>query len=580
NGSYKEYDMEGYRLYRSFVGPNDSHSELIGDFSKGGGNLQFFFVDKMEDDRDYGYRMKNGMKVWYALVPYDKNTDPATGASFSLPDPTSGKLWNKPGDRLYQVIPRSEASNFRAASLIGVTYEGGATVSLHSIDLAGDGSGNLLEAPQWLEPNVGEITFTPVNNEKISSDKIIYVECNYMGGDGGGCADRRQYATRKFKLVEGSQEVLAPARIRTHGSDVQTIDFSGPVDDAGVSYALSVPFQGLYSLADYRRAWHRSIDLGTYPGRVINFTSMGCGYDHDLGGSTRRPGTSPSMLSYMKNGRFTVTWKAAGSDMTLEVKDLSRGITMSAVDYPDEDGWGFMTVEGYGAEIAARRVNGTYYDEAFRYYTPKADRTVKMLDKIPADYPSKFGFWLNGLVWKVIDGMPADGTVMTIDNAYGSWNGDQTVFTQVADMPWMGEKWRIDVKASTLDPEDANLSKIRVVPNPYLATSFLDLSPQSRRIEFVNLPNRCTIRIFSLGGNLVNVLNHIGVNRQGWGDYVDVDRFVKSVAPVYTGYDNHGGTEGWNLRNRFGQTVASGLYFFHVTDQRGETHTGKFYIVN
>ena len=58
-----------------------------------------------------------------------------------------------------------------------------------------------------------------------------------------------------------------------------------------------------------------------------------------------------------------------------------------------------------------------------------------------------------------------------------------------------------------------------VVPNPYMATSFLDLSPDSRRVEFVNLPDRCTIRIYSLGGHLVNVLNHIGANRHGWGDY-------------------------------------------------------------
>jgi len=29
NGVYRQYDFEGFRLYRSFVGPNDSHSEVI-----------------------------------------------------------------------------------------------------------------------------------------------------------------------------------------------------------------------------------------------------------------------------------------------------------------------------------------------------------------------------------------------------------------------------------------------------------------------------------------------------------------------------------------------------------------------
>jgi len=113
-----------------------------------------------------------------------------------------------------------------------------------------------------------------------------------------------------------------------------------------------------------------------------------------------------------------------------------------------------------------------------------------------------------------------------------------------------------------------------------MASSFLDLSITQRRIEFINLPDRCTIRIYTLGGNLVNVINHIGANRSGWGNYTDWDRLTQGVPKGYTGYDNHSGTEPWNLRNRFGQTVASGLYFFHVTDSRGEMYTGKFYIIN
>ena len=134
----------------------------------------------------------------------------------------------------------------------------------------------------------------------------------------------------------------------------------------------------------------------------------------------------------------------------------------------------------------------------------------------------------------------------------------------------------------SLDPENADLSRIKVVPNPYMASSFLDLSPSNRRVEFVNLPDECTIRIYTLSGNLVNVLNHIGINRNGWGNYTDYDRLQPGTGDptVFSGYDNHTGTEPWNLRNRFGQIVASGLYLYHVTDQRGETFTGKFYVVN
>ncbi|HLA40042.1 MAG TPA: hypothetical protein VJ417_08595, partial [Candidatus Glassbacteria bacterium] len=68
DGVYQEFDFEGFRLYRSFVGPNDSHSEMIWNTSVSDGNLSFVAVDKLEDDQPY-FRLKNGMKVWYALVP-------------------------------------------------------------------------------------------------------------------------------------------------------------------------------------------------------------------------------------------------------------------------------------------------------------------------------------------------------------------------------------------------------------------------------------------------------------------------------------------------------------------------------
>jgi len=186
-------------------------------------------------------------------------------------------------------------------------------------------------------------------------------------------------------------------------------------------------------------------------------------------------------------------------------------------------------------------------------------------------------------VWAFTDitAMPSSGTVMTVTNCFGEWNGDQTVFTQYCDAPYPGDKWEIKVKPMSQDPEDAQMEKISVVPNPYIATSFLDLSPDSRRIEFVNLPSRCTICIYSLGGHLVNVLNHIGANRFGWGNYTDWDRLDTNNNPMQlAGYDNHSGSEPWNLRNRFGTTVASGLYFYVVTDDRGKTYTGRFYIIN
>jgi len=562
-GVYREYDFEGYRLYRSFVGPNDSHSELIYECSISDGNLQFFYNDNYTKDEPFN-RMRNGMKVWYALVPYDRNYDTETGEMFSLPDPTSGKTWNRPGAGLYTVEPRSEASEFKPAFWDGVaTYVGPATGAPISVELAGDGTGKLLEMPQWLQPPMN-FSFEVVNNERITQDLTVYVACTGVGVD-WGCA-YWAYPNRELSLLNSSGTILmtAPSPLSTRNSSQELI-MSNPPDDDGVNYAVHALWThpGSRGNRDYAPV-HLEIDLGGYTGATVERLFGSC--------QSYRYGTGPSIASYIRNGQFEVTWKEAGGGLSVDVMDKTRGEAVPFSPYREDFAWGFMP-------------GGTYMDffNEIKDGVSKEDRVNLMLETVAADNTDAFALSLNGIVFEISDitAMPPAGTKFTITLAFGEWNGDQTVFTQYPDAPAPGDKWQLNIKASTMDPEDADLTKVMVVPNPYMASSWLDLYPNSRRVEFVNLPARCTIRIYSLGGHLVNVLNHIGSNRFGWGDYTDWDRLdINNNPREFSGYDNHSGTEPWNLRNRFGQTVASGLYFFHVTDTRGETYTGKFYIIN
>jgi len=560
---YVQYDMEGYRLYRSFVGPSDSHSVLIFECSKGDNNVTFFYVDSYDKDQPL-YRMWNGKKVWYALVPFDKNYDTETGAVYSLPDPASGKVWNRPGQNLYTVIPRSEASNYRAASQIGSTaYVGPATQPEAYVELSGDGTGKLTEAPKFLQPQL-DIAFEPVINERINQDFTVYVACTAIEVN-FGCS-YWAYPQRVISLLDANGNVISTASpFLTRDAAVEQVLTDTP-DADGVNYAVHV----LYDRSD--------IPVGNrdYAPVYIDFNTggyAGAEIANQFGSCVdTRIGTGPSIGSYIKTGVFEVTWKAAGGDLTVEVTDKLRGGTVPFSPYREDEAWGFMP-------------GGTYMDfyDEIKNGVSKSERANLMLEKIPADNTDEFALALNGIVWAFTDlsAMPASRTVMTVTNCFGTWNDDQTVFTQYCDAPYLGDKWQIDVKAMSKAPDDADFSMISVVPNPYIASSILDLSTDSRRIEFVNLPDKCTIRIYSMGGNLVNVLNHIGINRHGWGDYKDWDRLdINSQPRDLQGYDNHGGTEPWNLRNRFGQTVASGLYFYVVTDSRGKKHTDKFYIIN
>jgi len=109
--------------------------------------------------------------------------------------------------------------------------------------------------------------------------------------------------------------------------------------------------------------------------------------------------------------------------------------------------------------------------------------------------------------------------------------------------------------------------RVAVVPNPYRTDRNYTLESggyeglgagwdeSRRRIKFVNLPERCTIRIFSLAGDLVRTVHHDG----GGGQFPRGDVDVPLVSDS----------------NR---ALASGIYIFTVESELG-IQTDKFVII-
>ena len=79
-----------------------------------------------------------------------------------------------------------------------------------------------------------------------------------------------------------------------------------------------------------------------------------------------------------------------------------------------------------------------------------------------------------------------------------------------------------------------------------------ETGPDNRRVQFVNLPPECTIRIYTIAGVLVRALDHTA---------------------------GHGGTENFDLATREGLKLASGNYYYHVTTPSGSTHLGRFAVI-
>ncbi|MFI5252507.1 MAG: hypothetical protein ACHQQQ_08785 [Bacteroidota bacterium] len=112
-------------------------------------------------------------------------------------------------------------------------------------------------------------------------------------------------------------------------------------------------------------------------------------------------------------------------------------------------------------------------------------------------------------------------------------------------------------------PSD-KLGEVMVVPNPYRVDRDYTFenggwegrsaqwSENSRLIKFIHLPKDCTIRIFTLAGDMVTTLNNFG-----------------SMTP---------GELSWNLVSESNRALASGVYVFTVESSAGR-QIGKFVLI-
>jgi hypothetical protein len=118
-------------------------------------------------------------------------------------------------------------------------------------------------------------------------------------------------------------------------------------------------------------------------------------------------------------------------------------------------------------------------------------------------------------------------------------------------------------------PPATDVSRVRVVPNPFIGSSQfnnpnpIETNPWVNRVRFINLPTDATISIFTLAGDLVKIIHA--------GDIVYVNRDA-AVTGTFTGIAE------WDLTTKNNQETVSGLYVYVVESSAGST-TGKFVIM-
>jgi len=105
----------------------------------------------------------------------------------------------------------------------------------------------------------------------------------------------------------------------------------------------------------------------------------------------------------------------------------------------------------------------------------------------------------------------------------------------------------------------SDLERIAVVPNPYIGSAIWEprVTTSSgrgeRKVDFIHLPPKCTIRVYTLAGYHVRTIEH---NK----DYMD-------------------GAESWNLVSKDGMDISYGVYVYHVDAPGVGEHIGKFAVI-
>ena len=136
------------------------------------------------------------------------------------------------------------------------------------------------------------------------------------------------------------------------------------------------------------------------------------------------------------------------------------------------------------------------------------------------------------------------------------------IFSIYTNRPFADDIFSFSTTASTESNqvEKENMDNIYVVPNPYVVSSnieSLDLqNPRDRgprRVYFANLPAMCTIKIYTMAGDLVRTLKHEGSIENG--------------------------IETWDLTTSDNFPVSFGIYIFHVESENGNESVGRFALI-
>ncbi len=492
-----EYDFEGYRLYRSM--DRGVSWQLLADFDKINDigldrGLQYSYTDN---------NVVNGIEYWYSITAYDRGDDQLE----SLESPIGS---NPDAINLNSVIPISSA--------LGRT-----PVTAGNAEHIGSGISNYVLTPK------------PVDNESLANN-VYEIFFNYPVR-----TDRGKLKTKVEVTIFDSSKTLPHQYGLAFKTDriFDIVDLTtGNVLKEDNTY-LPRAYPGVRYSAN--GSVIPGIEFRVYePNPAAPLDSLPVKNDRLVFGYAINA-VKNNVDTVLKNRPFDLKKLQSTTDgIILEMKapDIINNVSrIGGTDNFEID----FTVNNESQVINALfliSVTGRGFDgsEGFISLLIKRDTIEVKIDSLKNLGSFTFN-GIRGIVRFPSNNPPSPGNIFSLS-------------TVKPVAPNIKDRFRFSINGPLISKEtiQRDISRIKVVPNPYVVSSlyepeFGELRREPlRQIQFINLPPECTIYIFTVDADLIKTIHH----------------------------NSTSGTAIWDLRAEGNREIAPGVYIYVVKTQDSE----------
>ncbi len=603
--------------------------------------VRYILVDRGQGLSGGREGLINGIKYYYAVTAFDYQ--PSNLGQESLESGVQLIALDQSGNNLREGVPRSSINGFIPASVekVAQVYPDGSELGEPPVmHLTAQG---LLEetTPQPAADNglvITDVTLAEGNPAVLPTqlvlevDSVINVPNDFDAGmgfyhdaqfqvhltakDGQGLVLGQSIISSmgKYDPWGGTIELSGSIPLKKNGAVIASLDVTVYADNWDGFVVEPIQVSG--------NIQYDNVKQGNQRTHLTNYFWYSAFYGPDEAMSMAPLANSiylGHVVAGTRSADIELRWVADGSDLTLQVTDLSSQVPVRFNEITN-DGWGFVPKTGSALDVLVDHQTAEWmFDNFYGTATPGMElianevtladgttrpyavddgvrRNFKLVRKLgeaikPSDYDvlgteivedgevvdeigdrvadlsgtQDLDLYVCGVMYQIngITRLPAAGDVWKVrmrqhpSAAQNPYRAGAKTFPGVATYnhrrPVAGNRWVVDLNPDQVNLAARDLDRIKVVPNPYVASNALDLTPNQVQLQFVNLPGSCTIRIYTVAGNLVDVIEH----------------------------NDMSGTAMWDIRSRYSQKIASGYYIYHVEDhETGQKQMGKFAIIH